>query len=335
MTGALALARSLPKAELHIHLEGTLEPAMMFAFAERNQVRLPYPDVDSLRRAYRFGSLQDFLDVYYQGLGVLRTEQDFYELTLAYLERAARDNVVHVELFFDPQAHTERGIPFATVMEGILKGLSEGTGRHGISTGLILCFLRHLSEDSALATLNEARLYLPQLLGFGLDSSERNFPPSRFVNVFREVRKLGKHVVAHAGEEGPPDYIRQAIELLGAERIDHGVTAELDPQLLQALVDQRIPLTMCPISNIRTAVTPNLCDHPLKRMLDLGLSVSINSDDPAYFGGYLLDNFAIAIEELSLTEVDIMKLCRNSFEGSFLDDDQKTAWLAVLHNTVG
>ena len=327
---ALDLARALPKAELHIHIEGTLEPEQMFALADRNAVSLPYRDIAAVRKAFEFDSLQSFLDVYYQGLGVLQTADDFRDLTLAYLARAASDNIVHVELFFDPQAHTERGIALPVVMDGLLAGLAEGATRHGITWGLIPCFLRHLPEASAFDTLAALQPYLTQILGFGLDSSERHFPPSRFERVFEAVAALGLRRVAHAGEEGPPDYIRQALDLLGAERIDHGVAAIDDPALVASLADRRIPLTMCPLSNVRTAVTPQLRDHPLKRLLHAGVNVTINSDDPAYFDGYLVDNFEAAIDALALTRDDVLKLVRNSFEGSFLPQDQKTAWIDRL-----
>ena len=318
---------AIPTAELHIHIEGSLEPEMVFALAQRHGVALKHPSVAALREAYRFGNLQDFLDIYYAGAGVLREADDFRALTRAYLERAAADGVVHAEIFFDPQTHTARGIPFATVIEGISSALAAGERDLGISSRLILCFLRHLSEDEALATLEEALPFRHHFCAVGLDSSERGHPPSKFTRVFRKARDHGLRVVAHAGEEGPPEYIREALDLLGAERIDHGVRCEGDAALTERLAREAIPLTVCPLSNVMLRVFPRMEDHNLKRLLDRGLKVTINSDDPAYFGGYIGENFRAAQRALGLSRADIARLARNSFEASFLPADRKRAWI--------
>lgn len=315
-------ARCLPKAELHIHIEGTLEPEHMLRLAERNKVSLPYQDADAARRAYRFTSLQSFLDVYYDGLRVLNAEADFYELTINYLERAHADNVVHAEMFFDPQAHTERGVEFETVIEGIIAGMHEGERRFGMSTGLIMCFLRHLPERSAFETLTRAEPYLDRLLGVGLDSSEVGYPPSLFVNVFAAARARALHCVAHAGEEGPAEYVWQALELLKAERIEHGVRSVDDPRLVERLVRDQVPVTVCPISNLRLCITPDLPSHPFKDMLDAGLNVSLHSDDPAYFRGYIGDNYVAAAEEMGLTRRDLISVARNSIRSAFRVGDR-------------
>ena len=305
-----------PKAELHIHVEGSLEPEMMFDLARRNGVSLPYGSVEEVRRAYSFNNLQEFLDLYYEGMNVLRTEEDFFALADAYLRRAAADNVVHVEMFFDPQAHTGRGVPLATLMDGLERAIV-GSRERGVSVSLILCFLRHLTEREAFETLEAAEPYLDRLLGVGLDSSEVGHPPSKFARVFEAARDLGLRLVAHAGEEGPPEYVWEALDILGVERIDHGNRALEDEALVARLRDDRIPLTVCPLSNLELRVVEDLKAHPIKRMLDLGLLATVNSDDPAYFGGYTNENYHRVAEAVGLTAEDIETLARNSLEASF------------------
>jgi adenosine deaminase len=309
------LIRELPKAELHLHIEGTLEPEMMFVLAARNGVELPFPTVEAVRAAYEFTNLQSFLDIYYQGASVLLTEEDFSDLMSAYLERAISDGIVRAEMFFDPQAHTQRGVPFVAMMNGF------ATARHRyadrIDTDLILCFLRHLPEEDALATLTQAEPFLDQIVAVGLDSSEVGHPPEKFVRAFKRASSMGLRAVAHAGEEGPPEYIWNSLDLLGVERIDHGVRSIEDPDLVKRLVDEQIPLTVCPQSNVMLRVVSGLADHPLKRMLDMGLKVSVNSDDPAYFGGYLGDNFRNIVRALGLGTEEITRLAKNSMESSF------------------
>ncbi|HSP93539.1 MAG TPA: adenosine deaminase [Thermoanaerobaculia bacterium] len=321
--GSDSFLRGLPKAELHLHLEGTLEPEMMFTLARRNGVPLRFASVEEIRRAYRFRDLQSFLDIYYEGARVLREERDFFELTAAYLDRAATDGVRHAEVFFDPQTHTARGIPFETVVRGIHGALAEGKERLGISSELILCFLRHLSESDAQATLDEALPFKGWIRGVGLDSSEAGNPPSKFEAVFGRARALGFLPVAHAGEEGPPEYVREALEKLGVLRIDHGVRCAEDPALVEELAVRRVPLTVCPLSNVRLGVFPSLARHNLKHLLERGLCVTINSDDPAYFGGYLSENYRAALEALSLSREQIVRLAKNSFEASFLAPEEK------------
>ncbi|MFO0995418.1 MAG: adenosine deaminase [Alphaproteobacteria bacterium] len=316
--------RALPKAELHVHIEGTLEPELIFALARRNGVALPYPSVDALRAAYRFTDLQSFLDIYYAGASVLLREEDFRDMALAYLRRAQADGVLRAEIFFDPQTHTARGVPLATVFGGLTRGLAEAEETLGIEADLILCFLRHLSEDAAFEVLDEAEPFRRHVIGVGLDSSERGHPPSKFARVFRRCRDMGLRVVAHAGEEGPPDYIRQALDLLGAERIDHGVRCLEDPSLVERLVRERVPLTVCPLSNVKLRVFDRLEAHPLRRMLDAGLVATINSDDPAYFGGTIAENFRAAFEALSLTRDHAVRLARNSIDACFIDGARKT-----------
>lgn len=315
------LVNSLPKAELHLHIEGTLEPELMFSLAKRNNVELPYADVDAVRAAYEFSDLQSFLSVYYQGAGVLQTESDFADLARAYVHRAAADGVRHAEIFFDPQTHTDRGIPIDTVIEGLLSGLEDAP----LSTGLIMCFLRHLPESEAMATLEAALPYKGRLLGVGLDSSERNNPPERFARVFAAARAEGLHLVAHAGEEGPADYVWQAIDVLGVERVDHGVRSLEDDSLVKRLAAERMPLTVCPMSNVKLRVVDRLSDHPLPHMLDRGLLVSINSDDPAYFGGYIGENYRATAEAQSWGIDTIAAVAANSIESSFLPDETKAA----------
>lgn len=323
-----ALIRRLPKTELHLHIEGSLEPELMFALAARNGIDLPYRSAAEVRAAYEFDDLQAFLDIYYQAMGVLRTERDFEDLMTAYLDRAVDDGVRHAEIFFDPQAHTERGVDMATVVEGLAAGQEERADR--ISSTLILCFLRHLRPEAALETLEAARPFLDRIDGVGLDSSEAGHPPGLFVEVFGRAADLGLRRVAHAGEEGPAEFVRSALDDLGVERIDHGVRAAEDADLVGRLAAERIPLTMCPLSNQRLQVTPDLRRHPLKRLLDAGVLVTVNSDDPAYFGGYVGANYLAIVEALELTEADVVALARNSIDASFLGDAAKVELVAEL-----
>ena len=326
----LAFALACPKAELHVHIEGTLEPELAFALAERNGIRLPYADIDALRAAYDFADLQSFLDLYYACADVLRTEADFRDLMLAYLRRAREDHVIHAEIFFDPQTHTARGIPFATVLAGLEAGAAAAEAEWGMSTRLIMCFLRHLPEEDCLAALDEALPYIERIHGFGLDSSERGHPPSKFVHLFERCRALGKPVVAHAGEEGPPAYIVEALDLLKVNRIDHGVRASEDSPLMARLAREAIPLTVCPLSNVRLRVFKDMREHSLPALLDQGLCAMINSDDPAYFGGYMGDNIR-ALQEAFDFDVAIWRtLFANSFKASFVSEAQRAAWLAQV-----
>ena len=323
-----AFIAGLPKAELHMHIEGSLEPEMMFALATRNRMTLPFADVAAVRAAYQFTRLQDFLDIYYQGAAVLREEQDFRDLALAYFDRAAADHVVHAEIFFDPQTHTARGIPFQAVADGLLAGMEAARERHGITSRLILCFLRHLSEEEAFATLKAAEPWLDRIVGVGLDSSELGHPPAKFAKVFAAAAALGLKRVAHAGEEGPPEAIAEALDRLGIDRLDHGNRALEDPVLTARLAREAMTLTVCPLSNLKLCVVPSLAAHPIARMLRLGLRATINSDDPAYFGGYVNDNYR-AIAPL-LKRGDLTTLARNSFLGSFLSDTEIAAHLAAV-----
>lgn len=325
----------LPKAELHLHIEGTLEPELMLELAARHRVAIPYADADAVRRAYVFADLQSFLDVYYAGCSVLLDAPDFYTLTRAYLDRAVADGVRHAEIFFDPQTHTERGVPFGAVVEGITGALDDAQRATGITSRLIMCFLRHLSADAAMATLDASRSYRDAICGVGLDSSEAGHPPSKFGAVFDRARADGLLPVAHAGEEGPPEYIRQALDRLGAIRIDHGVRALEDPELVRRLVDEQIPLTVCPLSNVALAVVPTLADHPLRRMLDAGLRVTINSDDPAYFGGYIAANFEATVAALDLRDDQVITLARHSFLASFLSPAEQAGHLAAIEEFAG
>lgn len=315
--------RAIPKVELHIHLEGSLEPEVMFELAVRNRVRLPYRSVEDVRRAYQFTDLQSFLDIYYAGARVLVTEQDFYDLTWAYLARVADQTVRHVEMFFDPQTHTERGVAFETVITGIHRALADAGPRFGVSGKLILCFLRHLSADAAMATLEQALPFRDRIVAVGLDSSELGHPPEKFARVFERARAEGFRAVAHAGEEGPPEYIWQALDLLRVDRIDHGVRCLEDPRLVARLVAERVPLTVCPLSNVKLRVFKSLTEHNLRRLLGAGLCATVNSDDPAYFGGYVLENFRATRAALGLTRGDVERLVRNSIEGAFLDEPGK------------
>jgi len=329
-TDLVALIRRLPKVELHLHIEGSFEPELMFALAQRNGVALPYPSVEALRAAYDFSNLQSFLDLYYAGANVLITEQDFYDLTWAYLTKAHADNLVHTEIFFDPQTHTARGVPFATVLNGILRALDDGKAKFGISYRLIMSFLRHLSEADGFATLDEAMPYLERIDGVGLDSSEQGNPPEKFARLFERCKELGLPRVAHAGEEGPPEYVRQALELLDVARIDHGVRSLEDEELVQRLVDLAMPLTVCPFSNVRLKVVETLAEHNLKQLLERGLMVTVNSDDPAYFGGYLQDNLLACAEVLDLSREQVLTLVKNGFIASWLSDADKAHWLAEV-----
>ena len=305
---------ALPKAELHLHLEGTLEPELLFKLAERHGVALAWPDVEALRAAYNFGNLQEFLDLYYAGADVLRTEQDFYDLTWAYLLKCKAQNVIHTEPFFDPQTHTDRGIPFEVVVRGITQALSDGEKQLGVTSGLILSFLRHLSEDAAQATLDQALPFRDHFVAVGLDSSEKGHPPSKFKRVFARARAEGFPAVAHAGEEGPPEYIWEALDQLGVVRIDHGVRAFEDERLMDRLVDQQIPLTVCPLSNTKLCVFDDMSQHTILKMLDRGLKVTVNSDDPAYFGGYVTENFMALHEGLGMTQAQAQRLAQNSLD---------------------
>ena len=318
MSDIAQFIQALPKAELHIHIEGSLEPEMLFELAVRNRVELPFPDVESVRKAYNFNCLQDFLDVYYQGMSVLRTEQDFHALTWAYLERCRDQNVVHTELFFDPQGHTARGIAMGTVIEGICSALQRGESELGISSRLIMCFLRHLDEEAALQTLADATPWLDRITGVGLDSSELGHPPARFARVFARAGELGLKKVAHAGEEGPPGYVIEALDLLEVDRIDHGNRAMEDAELVRRLAREQVPLTVCPLSNLRLAVVRDLAGHPLPAMLEAGLKATVNSDDPAYFGGYVNENYLALAKATGLGREALRRLAANAFESSFL-----------------
>ncbi|WP_432470669.1 adenosine deaminase [Amphritea sp. HPY] len=321
---------AMPKAELHLHLEGTLEPELMFQFAQRNGITLPYETVDQLREAYDFGNLQDFLDLYYQGAEVLQTEQDFYDLTWAYIERCKAQNVIHIEPFFDPQTHTDRSVPFATVISGISRALHDAEIKYGISSGLIMCFLRHLSELEALNTLHQAEPYLDKIIGIGLDSSEQGHPPAKFERVFAKARSMGLLAVAHAGEEGPAQNVIDTLDLLKVDRIDHGVRAAEDAALMQRLAKEKMALTVCPLSNTRLRVFNDMSQHNILQMLEQGLKVTVNSDDPAYFGGYLTENFIALEQGLGMTREQAVQLAANSFEYSFASRERKSEMKKLL-----
>jgi adenine deaminase len=326
-----ALLRAMPKAELHLHVEGSLEPELIFRLAQRNGVALPYRNVDALRAAYAFTDLQSFLDIYYAGASVLLKEEDFFDMAWGYFERAAADNVVHAELFFDPQTHTARGVPFTAVIQGLEHACRRAHAELRVSAKLILCFLRHLSEDDAMATLEESLPHRAHFIGVGLDSGERGNPPEKFARVFGRARAAGLHLVAHAGEEGPPEYIRNALDILKVERIDHGVRCIEDPALLARLARERMPLTVCPLSNVKLRVFRTLAEHSLPALLDAGLCATINSDDPAYFGGYISENFVQTFAALpQLGARHAYRLARNSFEASFASADDKARWIAGL-----
>lgn len=328
------LIQLLPKAELHCHIEGTLEPELMFTLAQQNKVKIPFRSPDAVREAYDFSNLQSFLDIYYQGANVLQTEADFYALTWAYLKRCEHDHIKHVEIFFDPQTHTARHIPFGTVIKGIYHALQDGQQRLGISFKLIMCFLRHLSEKEALKTLEEALHFKSWIDAVGLDSGEKGNPPEKFKAVFAKAKDEGLLAVAHAGEEGPADYIWQAIRLCHVKRIDHGVRCVEDPKLVAYLKEHQLPLTVCPLSNVKLRVFPDMTAHNLKTLLDKGLCVTINSDDPAYFGGYLNDNYFACLEALHLTEAEIIQLAKNSFKASFIAETEKMRYLKSIDETV-
>jgi len=325
-----AFIAGLPKAELHLHIEGSLEPELMFELAQRNQIAIPFASVEEVRAAYAFSNLQDFLDIYYEGMGVLHTEQDFHDLTAAYLARADADTVRHVEIFFDPQGHTERGIAFETAITGITRALDEAEARYGMTSKLIMCFLRHLSEADAEATLDEALPYLGRIDGVGLDSSEVGHPPAKFERVFARAKSLGLKIVAHAGEEGPPEYVHEALDLLKVDRVDHGNRSLEDSALVGRLASEAMTLTVCPLSNLKLCVVDDIADHPLKTMLDAGLRATVNSDDPSYFGGYVNANYLAVADALDLSRADLVTLARNSFTGSFLSDADKAKHLAAI-----
>jgi len=320
----------LPKAELHLHIEGTFEPELMFELAARNNITLPYESVEALYKAYDFNRLQDFLDIYYQGMNVLHTEQDFYDLTWAYLEKVNAQNVRHVEIFFDPQGHVDRGIAFETALNGIHSALSTAQQEFGMSFGIIMCFLRHLDEDDAIKTLELALPHKDKIIGVGLDSSEIGHPPSKFKNVFTKAREAGFHIVAHAGEEGPPEYIYEALDLLKVERIDHGNTSMQDAQLLKRLAKEQMPLTVCPLSNTKLCVVNDMKNHPLPHMLEAGLKVTINSDDPAYFGGYLNENYEAISPIINNDKGVLSQLAKNSFEAAFISIPEKARLVAEV-----
>lgn len=322
----LDFIRALPKAELHVHIEGTFEPELMFAIAQRNQVEIPYKSVEEVKQAYNFHNLQSFLDIYYAGANVLIQEQDFYDLAWAYFEKCAEDKVVHTEMFFDPQTHTDRGIAFSTVINGLQRACDDAKEKFGISSHLIMCFLRHLSEEAAFKTLEQALPYKDQIIGVGLDSSEVGHPPSKFERVFAKAREAGFLVVAHAGEEGPAEYVWEALDLLKVNRIDHGVRSEEDETLMARLIVEKMPLTVCPLSNLKLCVVDDMAQHNIRRLLQKGVHVTVNSDDPSYFGGYMNDNFVAIAEALDLTKEELKQLAINSFEASFISDVEKRKW---------
>lgn len=329
--------QQIPKAELHLHIEGSFEPELMFEIAQRNKIPLKYNSVEDLRKAYQFGNLQSFLDIYYEGAKVLITEQDFYDLTRAYLEKARQQNILHTEIFFDPQTHTARGIDLGTVIHGIHRALKDADNESGISSNLILCFLRHLSEEEAFHTFREALKYRDYFIGVGLDSSEVGHPPSKFKRIFEMALSEGFKTVAHAGEEGPAEYIWEALDLLKVSRIDHGNNSLSDEKLVNELVKRQIPLTVCPLSNLKLKVVKNIKEHPLRQMIEKGLHVTVNSDDPAYFGGYINENLVAVAEALQLTKPEIYQLACNSFKASFLEEKRKKQMLekvAIFYNEI-
>jgi len=332
MTDLHAFIAGLPKAELHLHIEGSLEPELMFALAERNGVAIPFASVEEVRAAYAFSNLQDFLDIYYAGAAVLLKREDFHDLAAAYFDRAAADGMVHAELMFDPQTHTDRGVPFGEVIEGLLSAMAEAEAKHGITSVLILSFLRHLSEEAAFATMAEAEPWLGRIAAVGLDSSEVGHPPRKFARVFAAARAKGLKLTAHAGEEGPPEYVYEALDLLHADRIDHGNRALEDSALVARLAREGMTLTVCPLSNLKLCVVSDLAEHPIDRMLAEGLKATINSDDPAYFGGYVADNYLAAAKARGLGKAELATLARNSFTGSFLPPEAIAANLAKLES---
>ncbi|MDR2061690.1 MAG: adenosine deaminase [Acinetobacter sp.] len=327
----IELIRALPKAELHVHIEGTFEPELMFAIAQRNQIQIPYQSVEEVKQAYNFHNLQSFLDIYYAGANVLVHEQDFYDLAWAYFEKCAEDRVVHTEMFFDPQTHTERGVAFATVLAGLKRACEDAKAKLGISSQLIMCFLRHLSEEKAFETLEQALPFKDDIIAIGLDSSEVGHPPAKFERVFAKAREAGFLIVAHAGEEGPPEYIWEALDLLKVNRIDHGVRSEEDEQLMARLIAEKMPLTVCPLSNLKLCVVNDMADHNIRRLLQKGVHVTVNSDDPSYFGGYMNDNFIAIQQALELNNDELKQLAINSFEASFISDQEKQKWIAEVN----
>lgn len=324
------LIRALPKAELHVHIEGTFEPELMFAIAQRNQIQIPYKSVEEVKQAYNFHNLQSFLDIYYAGANVLVHEQDFYDLAWAYFEKCAEDRVVHTEMFFDPQTHTDRGVAFSTVINGLKRACADANAKFGISSQLIMCFLRHLSEEAAFETLEQALPFKQDIIAVGLDSSEVGHPPAKFERVFAKAREEGFLIVAHAGEEGPPEYVWEALDLLKVNRIDHGVRSEEDEQLMARLINEKMPLTVCPLSNLKLCVVKDMKDHNIRRLLQKDVHVTVNSDDPSYFGGYMNDNFFAIQQALDLTNDELKKLAINSFEASFISDEEKQKWIAEI-----
>lgn len=330
MTVSDDFIRRLPKAELHLHIEGSFEPELMFDIAGRNGAGLPYKTVEELKAAYDFADLQAFLDLYYAGMSVLLKEQDFYDLTSAYMARAVADGVVHTEIFFDPQGHTERGVAFETVLDGIWRALKDAEAAHGITSRIIMCFLRHLDEDEAFPVLEKAMEHRDRIIGIGLDSSEMGHPPQKYERVFAKAREAGFLTVAHAGEEGPPEYVRDTLDLLKVDRVDHGNAAMRDAALVKRLAASRMALTVCPLSNYRLQGVTDMAQHPLRAMLDAGIVATVNSDDPAYFGGYVLDNYIAVRDALDLTQDEIVTLAKNSIAASFLDDNAKSKWLVKI-----
>ncbi len=326
----MSFARNIPKAELHVHIEGTLEPELMFDLAARNQYELPFESIDEVRAAYKFSDLQSFLDIYYQGAAVLQTPEDFFLMTSAYFDRVSADGVRHAEIFFDPQTHTERGVGFEVFMEGFRAAMADARSRHGITSDLILCFLRHLSGEDALETIQESEPHLEGVVAVGLDSSEKDRPPHLFEGAYARARELGLRAVAHAGEEGPPEYVKDALDLLGAERIDHGVRSLEDEDLVARLAREQVPLTVCPLSNVALKVVDHISDHPLPTMVDSGLKVSVNSDDPAYFGGYIGDNYEALVDGLGFSDEQVADVARNSIVSSFLPEAEKAPLLAEI-----
>lgn len=324
------LIRALPKAELHVHIEGTFEPELMFAIAQRNQIQIPYKSVEEVKQAYNFHNLQSFLDIYYAGANVLVHEQDFYDLAWAYFEKCAEDHVVHTEMFFDPQTHTDRGVAFSTVINGLKRACADAKAKFGISSQLIMCFLRHLSEEAAFETLEQALPFKQDIIAVGLDSSEVGHPPAKFERVFAKAREEGFLIVAHAGEEGPPEYVWEALDLLKVNRIDHGVRSEEDEQLMERLINEKMPLTVCPLSNLKLCVVNDMKDHNIRRLLQKGVNVTVNSDDPSYFGGYMNDNFFAIQQALDLSNDELKQLAVNSFEASFISDEEKQKWVAEI-----
>lgn len=331
MINQLELIRTLPKAELHVHIEGTFEPDLMFEIAQRNQIEIPYKTVDEVKQAYNFHNLQSFLDIYYAGAKVLVHEQDFYDLAWAYFKKCKEDNVVHTEMMFDPQTHTARGVAFETVLNGLVKACDDAKQQFGITSHLIMCFLRHLTEQEAFDTLEQALPYKNKIMAIGLDSSEVGHPPSKFERVFAQARQAGFLIVAHAGEEGPAEYIWEALDLLKVNRIDHGVRSEEDQVLMQRLIKERMPLTVCPLSNLKLCVVDNMKQHNIKRLLAEGLCVTVNSDDPSYFGGYMNDNFVVIQAALDLKNEELKQLAINSFEASFISEAEKEYWINQIN----